>query len=97
VIDKLIFAGRYQHDGAGELIYIGDMTSVPALLRVLKDNAPKDCSGERCGYICTYSHALAAREKITGHKAVVYEDWAAWWEEYQKSHPGEISRRVGPS
>ena len=80
------------------MIYIGDMTSVPALLRVLKDNAPKGCAaGGQCAYICTYSHAVAALEKITGHKAVVYEDWAAWWEEYQKSHPGEISRRVGPS
>lgn len=86
-IYRLIFDGRYQHDGAGELLYIGDLTSVPALLRVLKDNAPKDCPGGRCAYICTYAHAVAALKKITGHKAVAYEDWAAWWEEYQKSHP----------
>lgn len=87
-IHKLIFDGQYQHDGAGELLYIGDMTSVPALLRVLKDKAPKDCPGGRCTYICTYAHAVAALEKITGHKAAAYEDWAAWWEEYQRSHPG---------
>jgi len=84
---KLIFDGQYQHDGAGELLYIGDMTSVPALLRVLKDNAPKDCPGGRCTYVCTYAHAVAALEKITGHKAVHYQDWAAWWGEHQKSHP----------
>jgi hypothetical protein len=54
---------------------------------VLKDNAPKDCPGGRCTYICTYAHAIAALKKITGHKAVAYEDWIAWWEEYRKSHP----------
>jgi hypothetical protein len=84
---RLIFDGKYQHDGAGELLHIGDITSVPALLRVLKDNAPKGCAGERCFYVCTYAHAVAALQRITGHKAVAYDDWAAWWDEHRKSHP----------
>jgi hypothetical protein len=86
-IYKLIFKGLYQHDGAGELLYIGDITSVPALLRILKDNPPTLLPSGRRSYICTYAHAVAALEKITGYEAVTYEEWSAWWENYQKSHP----------
>jgi hypothetical protein len=86
-IHQLIFNGQYQHDGAGELGEIGDMTSVPALLRVLKDNPGWLLANGRRAYICTYSHAVAALTKITGHEAHAYEDWVAWWDEYQKTHP----------
>ncbi|HEX8494982.1 MAG TPA: WG repeat-containing protein [Pyrinomonadaceae bacterium] len=85
-IYKLIFKGQYQHDGAGELLYIGDMTSVPALLRILKDKPPIVLADGRRTYICTYAHAATALAKITGVKAVTYEEWTAWWAEYQKSH-----------
>ena len=73
--------GEYQHDGSGELLYIGDLTSVPALLKVLKDHAPKSTI-----VICTYSHAIAALQKITGQHLTKYEDWKRWWNSYQESH-----------
>ncbi len=80
-VHKMMLAGRYAHDGAGELLYIGDMTSVPALLRALKDNPPY-ANGMM---ICTTGHILAALRKITGHNAgKTYEEWNAWWEQYQK-------------
>lgn len=40
-IQKLLLNGEYQHDGSGELISIGTIDSVPALLKVLADNPPK--------------------------------------------------------
>lgn len=39
-IENLMLQGKYQHDGSGELFYIGTMQSVPALLKVLEDNPP---------------------------------------------------------
>jgi hypothetical protein len=86
-IHRMMLKGEYQHDGAGELLYIGNMSSVPALLRVLKDNPPITMPDGRKSYICTYAHAAAALGKITGHKATSYEEWVAWWEQYQKSNP----------
>ncbi|HXM36114.1 MAG TPA: hypothetical protein VN920_13060 [Pyrinomonadaceae bacterium] len=86
-IHKLMLKGEYEHDGAGELLYIGDITSVPALLRVLKDNPPTVLADGSKSYICTYAHASAALRKITGYNAGSYEEWVAWWEEYRKSHP----------
>lgn len=77
----MMLAGRYAHDGAGTLLYIGDMSSVPALLRALKDNPPlKDGM-----MICTTGHILQALRKITNHNAgTTHEEWGAWWEQYQK-------------
>lgn len=88
-IHKLMLKGEYQHDGAGELIEIGDLTSVPALLRVLKDNAPRSDQGF---VICTYSHAVAALQKITGQNLTKYEDWQIWWNSYQESHGKKVTR-----
>lgn len=64
--------GEYQHDGAGELTYIGDITSVPASLRVLKDNPPTVYADGRKSYICTYAQASAALVKITGYTRESY-------------------------
>lgn len=89
-IYKLIFGGQYHHDGAGELFHIGDLTSVPALLHVLKENPPTLLSDGRRSYVCTYAHAVAALVKITGYEAMTYEEWTAWWNDYQKSHPKEF-------
>ena len=88
-IHSLMLEGRYQHDGSGELYYIGNITSVPSLLRVLKDHTPKSDSGP---VICTYGHAVGALRKITGHIATSYEDWRAWWDLYQKSHGKELTK-----
>lgn len=41
-VEALMLRGEYQHDGSGELFYIGTFESVPALLKVLQDYAPKD-------------------------------------------------------
>lgn len=38
--------GEYQHDGAGELFYIGTFESVPALLKVLADYQPSPKKSE---------------------------------------------------
>lgn len=79
-IHKLMLNGEYLHDGPGELAHIGDISSVPALLVVLKKNPPYS-NGTM---ICTTAHALQALWKITGAKpGTTYEDWSAWWEKYQ--------------
>lgn len=88
-IHKRMLKGEYQHDGSIELIYIGDLTSVPALLRVLKDHAPQSYPGI---VICTYSHAVAALQKITGQNLTKYEDWRLWWNSYQESHGKKATR-----
>ena len=79
--------GEYLHDGAGELLYIGDISSVPALLRVLKDNPPIKTYDGKIGFMCTTAHALQALRKITNHDAgTTYQEWGAWWGLYQKEH-----------
>lgn len=40
-VESLMLDGRYQHDGSGELIYIGTIESVPALIKVLEDHPPR--------------------------------------------------------
>lgn len=80
-LHKLMLKGEYLHDGAGELLYIGDISSVPALLVVLKKNPPMPNGG----MICTAAHALQALRKITSaNPGIKYEDWSAWWEKYQE-------------
>lgn len=39
-IEARMLKGEYHHDGSGELMYIGTIESVPALLQVLKANPP---------------------------------------------------------
>ena len=87
-IHKMLLNGEYQHDGSSELVYIGDISSVPALLQVLKDNPPTRMPDGRLFGICTAAHAYEALVKITGNKeSKTYEEWGAWWEQYQKEHP----------
>jgi predicted DNA-binding WGR domain protein len=88
-LHKLMLKGLYEHDGAAELLYIGDMTSVPSLLRVLKDNPPTGIYNGRRMYICTHAHAVAALTRITGEKFEGYLEWSAWWTEYRRSHAKE--------
>ena len=85
-VHKLMLKGEYHHDGSLELFYIGDITSVPALLQVLKDHPPRKFIDGRAIGMCTFAHALADLKKITNVNAgTTYEEWSAWWEEYQKS------------
>ena len=84
-IHKLMLDGEYQHDGSSELLYIGDITSVPALLQLLKDNPIRKMGDGRYLGTCTVAHAIAALRKITNVDAgATYEEWNTWWEEYQK-------------
>ena len=80
-VHELMLKGEYHHDGSVELEYIGDMSSVPALMEVLKANPPS-----RNGtMVCTASHALVALRKITGaNPGIRYEDWNAWWQKNAK-------------
>ena len=87
-IHKRMLNGEYQHDGSLELLGIGDITSVPALLQVLKDNPPTIMPDGQSFGICTIAHAYAALVTITGNKnSRTYEEWSKWWEQYQKEHP----------
>ena len=80
-VHKLMLKGEYLHDGSGELARIGDISSVPALLVVLKKNPPMS-NGTM---ICTAAHALQALRKITdANPGIKYEDWSAWWKKYQE-------------
>lgn len=109
----MLLRGEYHHDGSAELMYIGTMDSVPALLTVLQRHPGNDPNNPYLGgdtppwrgyhpgetadhpepekrerrmiYICTYIHAVDALRKITGQDLSEYEDWASWWESYQKS------------
>ena len=82
-IHKRMLAGEYLHDGSGELLYIGDITSVPSLLVVLKKHPP-DSNGMM---VCTTAHALQALQTITGaNPGKTYEAWRNWWEQYQKEN-----------
>ena len=84
-IHKLMLNGEYQHDGSTELLYIGDISSVPALLQVLKDNPPTRMPDGKLIGICTAAHAYQALVKITGNReSKTFEEWSAWWEKYQK-------------
>ena len=75
--------GKILHDGSLELEHIGDISSVPALLVVLKENPPRS-NGT---VVCTTAHALVALRKITGaNPGNRYADWNAWWEKYQSEH-----------
>lgn len=82
-VESLILKGEYQHDGSGELLYIGTIESVPALLKVLQNNPPNETNGKKF-YICTYAHAISALRKITEQNFVDYQDWKNWWELHQK-------------
>jgi hypothetical protein len=80
-IHSLMLKGERLHDGSLELEHIGDISSVPALLVVLKEYPP-DKGG---GMPCVTDHALVALRKITGaNPGIRYKDWSAWWEKYQK-------------
>jgi hypothetical protein len=103
-IEERMLKGEYQHDGSGDLMYIGTMESVPALLKVLKDHPPYERKSEIPPppplpgqaaiqpepplFVCTYHHAITALRKITGQKLTWYDEWLAWWKKYQAERQG---------
>lgn len=85
-VHELMLKGEYLHDGALELDHIGDISSVPALLVVLKENPPR-AGGAMA---CTTVHALKALRKLTGaNPGIRYEDWSAWWKNQKTQSPKE--------
>lgn len=64
LIEKAMLQGYNEHDGSLDMYYIGDLKSVPALPRVLKDNQPMKTANGRGLVICTYSHAIRALKEI---------------------------------
>lgn len=85
VVEAKMMKGEYLHDGPSELIRVGDIDSVPALLVVLKKN-PIFPNGTM---ICIRAHALSALRQITGAYPGATDDaWLGWWAEYKKNNPG---------
>ncbi len=82
-IEKRMLKGEYLHDGSSQLLYIGTIKSVPALLKVLELTPVHETDGKK-SYICTYAHAVSALRKITGQNFVDYQDWKTWWESFNK-------------
>ena len=80
-IEARMLKGEYLHDGSLDLYSIGDMSSVPALLVVLKEYSP----AANGAVVCSAAHALEALRKITGvNPGSTYEAWSSWWEKHQK-------------
>lgn len=82
-VEAMMLRGEYLHDGSSELMGVGDIDSVPALLVVLKEHPPsKDGT-----MVCTTAHALEALKELTGaDPGITYEAWSDWWNEYKKSN-----------
>jgi hypothetical protein len=77
--------GENHHDGSLTLTHIGDLESVPALIRVLKDKPPKNGT-----MICTTAHALTALRTITqANPGITHDQWQTWWDEHQKKQQSE--------
>lgn len=81
-IESKILKGIDQHGGSINLIEIGTIESIPALLKVLEDNPPFERNGKK-SYICTFSHAVSALRKITKREFSELHDWKSWWETYK--------------
>jgi hypothetical protein len=83
-IEKRMLKGEYLHDGSGELLYVGTINSVPALLKALELTPVRETDGKK-SYVCTYAHAVSALRRITGQKLIDYQDWKNWWENYKQT------------
>lgn len=84
-VEAKMMRGEFLHDGPSELIHVGDIDSVPAILVVLKES-PLSPNGTM---VCTRAHALSALRQITGaNLGATDEAWFGWWADYKKSNPG---------
>lgn len=84
-VEAKMMRGEFLHDGPSELVAVGDIESVPAILVVLKEN-PMSKNGTM---VCTRAHALSALRQITGsYPGHTDEVWIEWWEEYKRKNPG---------
>ncbi len=81
-VQARMLVGENHHDGSLALTHIGDIESVPALIRVLKDNPPS----KNGTMICTAAHALTALRTLTqANPGITHDHWQAWWDEHQKA------------
>lgn len=79
-IEDRMLKGEYLHDGSLDLQGIGDINSVPALLKVLEEYRPN----EKGVTPCTASHALDTLKIITGaNPGITFEAWERWWRKNQ--------------
>ena len=79
-IHQLMLRGKCGHAGAADLMEIGKITSVPALLRLRRDNPPVERANGHRVITSTAALAIAALRKITGLNIESYEEWVEWWQ-----------------
>ena len=91
-LHRLILSGKNEHNGTAELLEIGNISSVPALLKVLKDNPPVQANG-RTRFTVTAALAVAALMKITGlNMGATYEEWSKWWGQSKTYYDAVVAR-----
>lgn len=81
--DDLLRGEGNDHDDPIHLGEVGDISSVPSMIAVLKRN-PVYPDGTM---ICTRAHCLYGLIKLTGVNVGNTDGaWEKWWEDYKKSH-----------
>jgi len=87
ILDRATHQDDGIHDTCLALVGVGDASSVPHLIRVLKLFPDVEIKGKPgMGIICTQFHCVAALEHSTRAKVgVSYSSWKRWWD---VSHPG---------
>lgn len=82
-VQKWIFSGRCEHAATRELMEIGNIESVPALLRVLENHPPVARPNGRTAVSMTAALAVATLQRITGlSMGMSYSEWHDWWQTY---------------
>jgi len=70
------------HDACGDLRYVGDVSSVPHIIRALRFFPDEEIAGTGRGIVCTQQHCVDVLRKLTGvDVGVSYTSWQKWWEE----------------
>ena len=88
ILDRATDEHSGVHDACSELLYVGDDSSVPHLIRVLRVFGDAELPlPPGVGILCTQSHCVDALEHITGAKVgISYSSWKRWW---TTAHPGQ--------
>jgi hypothetical protein len=89
-IHRLILAGKDQREDVAGLLEIGNRTSIPVLLKVLKDNPALVRGNGRVFLPLKTVYAVEALRKITGlNMGATYKEWNDWWKKNQKYYVGK--------
>jgi hypothetical protein len=88
ILDRATDANDGVHDACGGLLRVGDESSVPHLIRVLRFFGDAELPlPPDVGIVCTHAHCVDALEHITGVKVgISYLSWKRWW---ASTHPGQ--------